>query len=127
MTGNLRVTFLIIYNLVNSNLKSHLKYLFIIISEYSAQLPSEGGAFYHVDTIESARPHYRKSWPSILHALAIWLKEAGFAKLNKEAGKGKGDASAAPDNIPVNMLSEEANAERLYLITGKNGIIYFTI
>ena len=101
--------------------------MFFNISEYSAQLPSEGGAFYHVDTIESARPHYRKSWPSILHALAIWLKEAGFAKLNKEAGKGKGDASAAPDNIPVNMLSEEANAERLYLITGKKAIIYFNM
>ena len=95
--------------------------LIFVISEYSTQLPAEGGAFYHVDTIESARPHYKKSWPSILHALAIWLKEAGFAKLNKEAGKGKGDMSAAPDNIPVNMLSEEANAERLYLIIGMNG------
>ena len=92
------------------------------VAEYAAQLPAEGGAFYHVDTIESARPHYKKSWPSILHALAIWLKEAGFAKLNKEAGKEKGDTTTVPDNIPVNMLSEEANAERLYLITGKYSV-----
>ncbi|WAR19304.1 HTR5B-like protein [Mya arenaria] len=62
-------------------LKDHA--LLSLPQEYSNQLPSEGGAFYHVDTMSAARIHYRKSWPSILHALAIWLKEAGFAKLNK--------------------------------------------
>ena len=87
-----------------------------ILAEFSGQLPSDGGAFYHVDTIDSARPHYRKSWPSILHALAIWLKEAGFAKLNKDMGQPGGDSQ--PTNAPANLYSEEANAERLYLIIG---------
>lgn len=93
------------------------------VSEYSGQLPSEGGAFYHVDTIDSARVHYRKSWPSILHALAIWLKEAGFAKLNKDITQ---DGESATINAPANLYSEEANAERLYLIIGKS-VFYTTL
>ena len=86
------------------------------ITEYSNQLPAEGGAFYHVDTLDSARAHYRKSWPSILHALAIWLKEAGFAKLNKGANHVAGEPTLS--DTPANLYSEEANAERLYLIIG---------
>ncbi|XP_060553128.1 HEAT repeat-containing protein 5B-like isoform X2 [Ruditapes philippinarum] len=95
-------------------LKDHA--LLSLPTEFSGQLPSDGGAFYHVDTIDSARPHYRKSWPSILHALAIWLKEAGFAKLNKDMGHPGGESQ--PTNAPANLYSEEANAERLYLIIG---------
>ena len=86
------------------------------VTEFSGQLPTDGGAFYHVDTIDSSRTHYRKSWPSILHALAIWLKEAGFAKLNKDTTR---DGESAIANAPANLYSEEANAERLYLIIGK--------
>jgi len=93
----------------------NLNYILIPTTEYSNQLPSEGGAFYHVDTIDAARGHYRKSWPSILHALAIWLKEAGFARLNK--GSAEGGEPSNP-NTPANLYSEEANAERLYLIIG---------
>lgn len=86
----------------------------LLTTEFSGQLPTEGGAFYHVDTIDAARIHYRKSWPSILHALAIWLKEAGFAKLNKDTS----DGESTTTNAPANLYSEEANAERLYLIIG---------
>ncbi|KAL3874425.1 hypothetical protein ACJMK2_037438 [Sinanodonta woodiana] len=99
-------------------LKDHA--LLSLPPEFSAQLPQEGGAFYHVDTIDSARPHYRKSWPSILHALAIWLKETGFSQLNKNISRNtSGEKVAnAPANAPANMSSEEANSERLYLIIG---------
>ncbi|XP_052275904.1 HEAT repeat-containing protein 5B-like isoform X2 [Dreissena polymorpha] len=95
-------------------LKDHA--LLSLPQEYSNQLPAEGGAFYHVDTLDSARAHYRKSWPSILHALAIWLKEAGFAKLNKGANHVAGEPTLS--DTPANLYSEEANAERLYLIIG---------
>ncbi|KAF5283589.1 hypothetical protein FQA39_LY17291 [Lamprigera yunnana] len=42
-------------------------------SEFSSQLPHDGGAFYTNDTIESSRPHYSKSWAPILHAATLWL------------------------------------------------------
>ncbi len=59
-----------------SALKDHA--LLTLPQEFSSQLPHDGGAFYTSDTIETARPRYRASWPPILHAAALWLCSTGF-------------------------------------------------
>nr|XP_034323943.1 HEAT repeat-containing protein 5B-like [Crassostrea gigas] len=85
-------------------------------TEYSSQLPSDGGTFYHPDTVDNAKPHYKKRWTPILHALAIWLHETGFSvgEMNKESDKN----STVPANAPANMKREEINSDRFYLILG---------
>lgn len=99
-------------------------YLSTCISEYSGQLPVEGGAFYHPDCVESARQHYKKEWPPILHALAIWLNETGFSYVDidrqRDLGSVKKLPSLTPANAtpPANMNPEEINSDRLYLILG---------
>jgi len=83
--------------------------------------------FYHPETVENARPHYKKSWPSILHALAIWLQESSFSHVEvdkvKDGGNERkiGGLSLAPANAPANMNPDQINADRLYLILG----VYF--
>ena len=47
-------------------------------SEFSTQLPPEGGAFYHPDCLDASRLHYRSSWASMIHAAALWLNETGW-------------------------------------------------
>lgn len=47
-------------------------------TEYSSQLPHDGGAFYTPDTINSSKPHYQSSWPQILYAVSLWLNAGGF-------------------------------------------------
>ena len=59
-----------------SALKDHA--LLTLPTEFSSQLPHDGGVFYTSDTIEIARPRYRASWPPILHAAAVWLCTNGF-------------------------------------------------
>lgn len=88
----------------------------ISFPEYSSQLPSDGGTFYHPDTVDNAKPHYKKRWTPILHALAIWLHETGFSvgEMNKESDKN----STVPANAPANMKREEINSDRFYLILG---------
>lgn len=81
-------------------------------SEYSSQLPSEGGTFYHPDTIESAKLHYKQCWTSILHASTIWLKETEFTNMNKDDGNEK----TAPANAPANL--NDLNKERFFLLLG---------
>lgn len=85
----------------------------VLFSEYSSQLPTDGGTFYHPDTIDNAKPHYKKRWTPILHALAIWLHETGFAvgEMNKEK-------SSVPANAPANVKREEINSDKFYLILG---------
>ncbi|CAG2165004.1 unnamed protein product, partial [Oppiella nova] len=63
-------------------LKDHA--LLTLPTEFSSQLPHDGGAFYTSDTIEIARPRYRASWPPILHAAALWLCSNGF-EVNAES------------------------------------------
>lgn len=49
-----------------------------IITEYSNQLPRDGGAFYTNDTMDSCRPHYCATWPALLHAATLWLTSDYF-------------------------------------------------
>ncbi|MGH0141616.1 UNVERIFIED_CONTAM: hypothetical protein FKN15_045600 [Acipenser sinensis] len=53
--------------------------LLTLPAEFASQLPSDGGAFYTPETIDTARLHYRNSWAPILHAVAIWLNSTGFS------------------------------------------------
>ncbi|CAH0385852.1 unnamed protein product [Bemisia tabaci] len=53
-------------------------------SEFSSQLPHEGGAFYTTDTMESCKTHYSASWPPILHAAALWLNSVEFNVSNND-------------------------------------------
>ncbi|QQP56837.1 Uncharacterized protein FKW44_001638, partial [Caligus rogercresseyi] len=76
-------------SLVQTELPSLSKYWIAALQDYAllslppefkSQLPYDGGAFYTNDTLESARPHYRSTWPQMLHASAIWLTAgSGFA------------------------------------------------
>lgn len=104
-------------------LKDHA--LLSLPQEYSSQLPQEGGAFYHPDTLDTARIHYRKSWPPILYALSIWLNEKGFARLNGDGEAtpdvpkpAPGSFTSQPANALANMKPEEVNKDRLFLILG---------
>lgn len=83
-------------------LKDHA--LLSLPPEFKSQLPFEGGAFYTNDTVESARPHYRSTWPSILEASAIWFScsQFGIDARNNEIREGE----------------DEINRDRFFLIFG---------
>lgn len=54
-------------------------YAFLCLpSEYSSQLPIEGGGFYHADLVESSKPIYKEHFTKILLAYSIWLNEIKF-------------------------------------------------
>lgn len=100
-------------------------YLFIF-TEFSSQLPPEGGAFYHPDTIETARQHYKKSWPPILYALCVWLMEKGYSdSANEKDAEKEGVALSVkplnlqPANVPANMKPANMHFDRFYLILGE--------
>ena len=61
--------------------------LLTLPSEFSSQLPHDGGTFYSSDTIELARPIYRTAWPPILHAAALWLCSRDFVLQGDDGSK----------------------------------------
>lgn len=87
--------------------------------EFKSQLPFDGGSFYSHDTLESARPHYKATWPPILQATAVWLSYGqGFERVCQEEEedeeemnnkKGGGGKRAGPDEI---------NSDRFHLLLG---------
>uniref|UniRef100_A0A4W3GGK7 HEAT repeat-containing protein 5B n=1 Tax=Callorhinchus milii TaxID=7868 RepID=A0A4W3GGK7_CALMI len=77
--------------------------LLTLPAEFASQLPSDGGAFYTPETIDSARLHYRTSWAPILHAVTIWLNSTGF--------------TSSGASILAKTL-EAINTDRLHLIFG---------
>jgi len=74
--------------------------------EYVSQLPTEGGAFYTFDTMDSSRPHYRRVWPPILYAVSLWLHETGFTSVDKD------------DSRPANMKVDDRDVGRFHLLIG---------
>ena len=46
-------------------------------------MPIEGGAFYHVDTMDASRPVYKQHFTKLLLAYAIWLHDNQFASVEK--------------------------------------------
>ncbi|KAH9496165.1 HEAT repeat-containing protein 5B [Bulinus truncatus] len=97
-------------------LKDHA--LLSLPTEYSNQLPSEGGAFYHPDTVETAIQHYKKSWPSILHGLSLWLDSAGFDQASIDSVDDKLPLVGQMANAPANMRPRTMNQDRFFLILG---------
>ncbi|XP_040574960.1 HEAT repeat-containing protein 5B [Lepeophtheirus salmonis] len=82
--------------------------------EFKSQLPYDGGAFYTNDTIESARPHYRSTWPQMLQASAIWLTVGnGFCAHLSANSQEETDETKDEEN---NM--EDDNNNRFHLIFG---------
>ena len=79
---------------------------FLSSSEYCSQLPSDGGAFYTNDTMDSSRPYYKKAWPPILYAASLWLKETGFINVDKDNSR------------PANMKVDVSDTNRFHLLIG---------
>jgi hypothetical protein len=84
----------------------HANIKMIVYSEYSSQFPADGGSFYTADTMDSARPHYKKAWHPILYAVTLWLKETGFTNVGKD------------DSKPANMKADASDTDRFHLLFG---------
>lgn len=103
-------------------LKDHA--LLSLPPEFKSQLPFEGGAFYSNDTIESARPHYRATWPPILHATSVWVTYGhGFENVQFESKEdvdvdGSSNLGLGPANAAASKSPEEINTDRFHLIFG---------
>ncbi|NWH78927.1 HTR5A protein, partial [Piaya cayana] len=94
-------------------------------SEYSSQLPVEGGAFYTAETIENARPHYYNSWALILYATALWLTSTGFIVADPDEGVTNLSRPVTPTTMcqdsstrPMVKSPEDVNTDRFHLILG---------
>uniref|UniRef100_W4VS74 HEAT repeat-containing protein 5A n=1 Tax=Corethrella appendiculata TaxID=1370023 RepID=W4VS74_9DIPT len=80
-------------------------------SEYSSQLPHDGGAFYTNDTMNSSKPHYLNSWPAILYASSLWLNAEGFLKFDKP-NTDDGDDSDEKNNDENGTKQSELQQQR---------------
>ncbi len=98
-------------------------------AEFKPQLPREGGAFYSNETLESARPHYRSTWPPLLAAAAVWLSHGqGFDNVvsgdaEKSAGsttdvEGADNLGLGPANAAAAKGADEINGDRFFLLFG---------
>lgn len=92
-------------------------------SEYSSQLPHDGGAFYTPDTINSSKPHYLTSWPQILYAASLWLNAGGFdSEENKatdtDTGNNNSDVSPGLYERTQTITHGSVSADRFHLIFG---------
>ncbi|XP_042320721.1 HEAT repeat-containing protein 5A isoform X3 [Sceloporus undulatus] len=99
--------------------------LLTLPSEYSCQLPAEGGAFYTVETIENSRLHYQNSWALILHATALWLTNTGFLIGDSDEGLTNLSRPVTPTTMCQDSTSrgaikspEDVNTDRFHLILG---------
>uniref|UniRef100_A0A8D2L7S9 HEAT repeat-containing protein 5A n=1 Tax=Varanus komodoensis TaxID=61221 RepID=A0A8D2L7S9_VARKO len=99
--------------------------LLTLPSEYSSQLPVEGGAFYTAETIENSRPHYQNSWALILHATALWLTSTGFLVGDSDEGLTNLSRPVTPTSMCQDSTSraavkspEDVNSDRFHLVLG---------
>lgn len=93
-------------------------------SEFSSQLPHDGGAFYSNESIENVRPYYRSAWPPMLYAAALWLSSGGFENITEE--------DEAEDSLTTSVTSktmssttktqETINTDRFYLLLGRSHV-----
>ncbi|XP_029454843.1 HEAT repeat-containing protein 5A isoform X1 [Rhinatrema bivittatum] len=94
-------------------------------SEYTSQLPVDGGAFYTAETCEGVRPHYCSAWAPILHATALWLNSTGFVVVDEDEGGSNLSRPVTPTSMGLESSSratvkspEDVNTERFHLILG---------
>ena len=102
-------------------LKDHA--LLSLSNEFKSQLPYEGGAFYTMDTIELAKPHYKSTWAAILAASATWLSRGGgFDNVSLEKTEldvtGSANIGLGPANATSSADPEEINRSRFHLLLG---------
>merc|ERR1719219_433133 len=102
-------------------LKDHA--LLSLSNEFKSQLPYEGGAFYTMDTIELAKPHYKSTWAAILAAAATWLSQGGgFDNVSMEKTEldvtGSANIGLGPANATSSADPEEINRSRFHLLLG---------
>lgn len=97
-------------------LKDHA--LLLLPSEYSSQLPHDGGAFYTNDTMNSSKPHYLTAWPSILYAASLWLNSTKF-EMNSETEHLDNAAQQQSSTLNNNPIGHGSiSADRFHLIFG---------
>lgn len=98
--------------------------LLLLPPEFQSQLPHDGGAFYTPDTINSSKPHYLASWPPILYAASLWLKDEGFQlHLNSNSNtKNATESSSSSDSSSFetnnNISHGSLSADRFHMIFG---------
>lgn len=96
--------------------------LLLLPAEFHSQLPHDGGAFYTPDTINSSKPHYMASWPPILYAASLWLKDEGFAKNDsnniKEFSENVQDSTEEAYEANNNVSHGSLSADRFHMIFG---------
>ena len=85
-------------------LKDHA--LLTLPSDFSNQIPHDGGAFYTSDIMDVVKPLYRSSWPQILHAAALWLCSTEFQRADKSQ-----NAEGLSEDVDKKKLSREETTE----------------
>lgn len=118
-----------LHNLSNhwlAAMKDHA--LLLLPAEFQSQLPRDGGSFYTTDTINSSKPHYMSSWPPILYASALWLRDEGFARhqetqtqvADSSCGTGSGSVSGTTETESNNnhITHGSLSADRFHMIFG---------
>lgn len=95
-----------------------------MLTEFSSQLPHDGGAFYSNESVDGVRPYYRSAWPPMLYAAALWLSSGGYDKAGEEEVNGAVDSPTSvnitsPTTTPTKS-AEVINTDRFYLLLGKN-------
>ncbi|XP_061467577.1 HEAT repeat-containing protein 5A isoform X3 [Rhineura floridana] len=99
--------------------------LLTLPSEYTSQLPAEGGAFYTAEATENSRPHYQNSWALILHATALWLTSTGFLVGDSDEDLTNLSRPVTPTSMCQDSTSraavkspEDVNTDRFHLVLG---------
>ncbi|KAH8419160.1 hypothetical protein KR222_006942, partial [Zaprionus bogoriensis] len=117
-----------LHNLSNhwlAAMKDHA--LLLLPAEFQSQLPRDGGSFYTTDTINSSKPHYMSSWPPMLYASALWLRDEGFARhqetqtqaeSNTGGGGGGGSTEPEPESNNNHITHGSLSADRFHMIFG---------
>lgn len=116
-----------LHNLSNhwlAAMKDHA--LLLLPAEFQSQLPRDGGSFYTTDTINSSKPHYMSSWPPILYASALWLRDEGFARhqetqtqvTDSSCGTGSGSGTTETESNNNHITHGSLSADRFHMIFG---------
>ncbi|XP_017967368.1 HEAT repeat-containing protein 5B isoform X1 [Drosophila navojoa] len=108
-----------LHNLSNhwlAAMKDHA--LLLLPPEFQSQLPRDGGSFYTTDTINSSKPHYMTSWPPILYASALWLRDEGFARHQDTQSPSDASNGAEPESNNNHITHGSLSADRFHMIFG---------
>lgn len=82
--------------------------------KFQSQFSHYGGAFFTTDTINSSKPHYLSSWPSILYAASLWLSNGGYEFVINSSNI----QDFINSNNMVTSISTHSNKNKLYMLFG---------